>query len=67
MERNVCLTVRTTKELSKKLDLHKGYLCQKSTVAHILLSRIMEDLSSDDVDKIIRMERGLRLKIVKRV
>ena len=63
--RNKCLTIRTTEEVSKALEKYEDYRFQKGTVAHVILERVLGDLSEGDLRKILTQypQKGLKLKL----
>lgn len=65
--RNKCLTIKTTEEVSKKLEEYEDYKFQKGSVAHTILERVLTDLRQDDLREILCRypKRGLKLKLIK--
>lgn len=63
--RNKCLTIRTTDEVSKELEKYEDYCFQKSTVAHVIIERVLTDLDEKDLRRILTKfpEKGVRLRL----
>lgn len=64
--RNRCLSIRTTTELSEALERYEGFKMSKGTVAHMILAKVLSDLTPEDIYKFVHRypDKHWRLKLV---